>query len=267
MSDSRLAFLGAAGLAKIKSLRTAVVGAGGSGSHLVQQLAHLGVVSVIIIDPDWLERSNVNRVVMSHYGLVGQPKAELLQWRLRRLRSRLEPIVDSVESPDAIAALQQCDVCFGAVDHSGTRHLIEYFCRMAFVPLIDVAMQITPGRNADEPPIVSAGGRVVTSLPCGACFWCMEFLHDDLITRERTEYADGARALQQQVVSINGLLASQAITNMLGLFAGFAGAGGVTRYISYNALDQTMRPHPNLLGVGLDTCSHYRAEGAGWAVR
>jgi hypothetical protein len=138
---------------------------------------------------------------------------------------------------------------------------------MAYVPLIDVGMQITPGRNADGPQVLSAGGQVVTSLPGGACFWCMDFLRDDLLTRERTEYAGGVRALEQQVVSINGLLASQAITNMLGLFAGFAGPGGVTRYISYNALDQTMRSHPSLFGVALGTCSHYPAEGAGWVVR
>lgn len=265
--DSRLAFLGDVGLARIRSLRLAVVGAGGSGSHIVQQLAHLGVEHITVIDPDRLERSNVNRVVMSHYRLTGQPKAEILQWRLRKLTSRIETIVEPVESPDAIAAMQQCDLCFGAVDHWGTRNLVEYFCRMAYVPVIDVGMQITPARSQEERAIASAGGQIVTSVPGAACFWCMNFLSEDLLTRERTDYANGARAYEQQVVSINGLLASQAVTNMLALFAGFAGPGGMTRYISYNALEQTMRPHPNLVGVVLDNCSHFAPEGAGWAVR
>ena len=267
--DTRLAFLQREGLARIREIRAAVVGAGGSGSHIVQQLAHLRVKSIVSIDPDVLEVSNVNRVVLSHYGAVGRPKSEILASRLRKLRTEIIPIVASVESGDAINALQAADICFGAVDHYGTRHLIEYFARMALVPVIDVGMQITPREHSvtDEPAVLSAGGQIVTSLPGAACFWCMGFLSDDLLTRERTRYANGDAQYEQQVISINGLLASQAVTNMLGLFAGFVGPSGVSRYLTYNALTQSLREHPNIIGLDLQACRHYRTQDAGWVAR
>jgi hypothetical protein len=263
MDDSRLAFLGLEGLRRLRELRVVVIGAGGSGSHIVQQLAHLRVQSIVSVDPDVLERSNVNRVVLSSYNLVGSPKAEILERRLRGLRTDIEPIVDRVETADAIAAVQSADICFGAVDHWGTRNLIEYFARMALVPVIDVGMQITLGHDGRGAPIASAGGQVVTSLPAGACFRCMGFLTEELLTRERVDYAGGNANFVQQVISINGVLASQAVTNMLGLFAGFAGPAGVGRYISYNALTQSMSGHPNLIGIDLDSCEHYHLEDAG----
>ncbi len=264
--DSRLAFLGATGLASLRSARAVVVGTGGSGSHLVQQLAHLGVGETIAIDPDNLERSNVNRVVLSHYRVIGQPKAELIAHRLRKL-ARVQPLVMRIEEADSIQGLQSADICFSAVDHFGTRHVIEYFARMALVPVIDVGMQIRVEGEGDTRRVVSAGGQVVTSIPGEACFWCLGFLSDELLARERNRYAGTQVDYEQQVISVNGLLASQAITNMLGLFAGFVGPSGVTRYTSYNALTGNMRSHPLLSGVDVNVCPHYPLKDAGWAVR
>jgi molybdopterin-synthase adenylyltransferase len=264
--DSRLMFLGATGLASLRGARAVVVGAGGSGSHLIQQLAHLGVGEIIAIDPDDLERSNVNRVVLSHYRAVGQAKADLIAYRLRKV-GRVQGMVLRIEEPDAISALQSADICFSAVDHFGTRHIIEYFARMALVPVIDVGMQITVEGDDESRRVTSAGGQVVTSLPGGACFRCLGFLTDELLTRERNRYAGTQVEYEQQVISVNGLLASQAVTNMLGLFAGFVALSGLARYISYNALTGTMRPHPLLSGVDLNACPHYPLQDAGWSAR
>jgi len=268
MDDSRLRFLGD-GIRRVRDARVTVVGAGGTGSHIVQQLAHLGLQAIILIDPDTLDPSNINRVVLSHAGFVGKPKTLIPTKRLRKLNTDIVPISESLESADAIAALQSSDLCFGAVDHFGTRHLIEYFARMALVPVIDVGTQIVPSfdKGARKTGATSAGGQVVTSIPGEACFWCMGFLSDGLLTRERTRYADGDAQFEQQVISMNGILASQAVTNMLALFAGFVGPAGLTRYISYNALTQQMGAHPNLIGLNVDDCTHYDVISAGWAAR
>jgi len=36
---------------------------GGGGSHIVQQLAHLGVGNFVLVDPDHVEETNLNRLV------------------------------------------------------------------------------------------------------------------------------------------------------------------------------------------------------------
>ena len=69
---SRQTFLGPASQASFEKCRTGVVGLGGGGSHVVQQLAHIGFENFVLFDPDvvkdvnltpeinWVERNNQN---------------------------------------------------------------------------------------------------------------------------------------------------------------------------------------------------------------
>ncbi|MCP2223741.1 HesA/MoeB/ThiF family protein [Bradyrhizobium elkanii] len=61
--DRQIRAFGSDGQAKLERLRIAVVGAGGTGSVVTQQLAHLGVRNFLLIDPDSVERTNLNRTV------------------------------------------------------------------------------------------------------------------------------------------------------------------------------------------------------------
>ena len=60
---SRQSFLGAQSERKLAETRVAIVGLGGGGSHIAQQLAHVGVGHFRLIDPDCMEASNLNRLV------------------------------------------------------------------------------------------------------------------------------------------------------------------------------------------------------------
>src|SRR5690349_9764199 len=59
----RQQFLGASSDRIFAFARVAIVGLGGGGSHLVQQLAHLGVGRFLVYDADCVENSNLNRLV------------------------------------------------------------------------------------------------------------------------------------------------------------------------------------------------------------
>ena len=60
---SRQSFLGADAEERIARCTVAVPGLGGGGSHVVQQLAHIGFQNYIIYDGDRVEESNLNRLV------------------------------------------------------------------------------------------------------------------------------------------------------------------------------------------------------------
>src|ERR1051326_8684155 len=62
----------------MSSLRAAVVGAGGTGSPTVTLLARSGIGELVLIDPDRLERSNLNRVRGARAADVGENKAAIL---------------------------------------------------------------------------------------------------------------------------------------------------------------------------------------------
>ncbi|QJW85939.1 hypothetical protein HK414_26420 [Ramlibacter terrae] len=61
--DRRVRFLGEAGQAQLAGARVAVVGLGGVGSMVVQDLARMGVGDLLLIDTDRFEETNLSRVV------------------------------------------------------------------------------------------------------------------------------------------------------------------------------------------------------------
>ena len=61
----RQSFLGEKSESIFRDARVAIVGLGGGGSHIAQQLAHIGVGKFLLIDPDIMELKNLNRTVGS----------------------------------------------------------------------------------------------------------------------------------------------------------------------------------------------------------
>ena len=63
--DRQLLLFGAEGQHRLRGLRVGVVGTGGGGSILVEQLAHLGVGEIVLMDFDTVTWSNLSRIVGS----------------------------------------------------------------------------------------------------------------------------------------------------------------------------------------------------------
>jgi molybdopterin/thiamine biosynthesis adenylyltransferase len=254
MDTSRLTFLGP-GLARLRAATVCVVGVGGGGSHLAQQIAHLGVKAVALIDTDNLNCSNVNRVVCTRYADVGRLKAQILGERLQGLGTRLIPVVGRAESVIARTWIERADLVLGAVDGARARNNIEQLCRAALVPYIDIGVKIDIDRTGN---VRGVGGQVFTSLAGGPCMRCGEIVTDATLALDRQEYVAGAP--EQQVISLNGLLASQAINNALALLTGYAPDFPVPAMIRYDGLVHEMKPDAFIS----NPCPHYPIEDAGW---
>jgi hypothetical protein len=254
-SASRMSFLGV-GLTWLRSATITVLGAGGGGSHIAQQVAHLGVRRLILVDPDRLEDSNVNRVVGVGYGDIGEYKASLLADRFADLKTEIIPEHVRAESPIGRRWIEQSDVVFVAVDGARARRNIEAICRAALVPCIDVGLKIA--LNADGVTVDGIGGQVVTSLPGEPCLWCAGVITEAALLADREEYVAGQP--EQQVVSMNGILASQAVSGMLAVMSGYAPNFPLPAMITYDGLDHIMKPDTYVQGP----CTHYPVEEAGW---
>jgi len=254
-TQSRMSFLGT-GLSWLRGATVTVIGGGGGGSHIAQQVAHLGVGRLAIADNDHLEDTNVERVVGVGYGDVGQLKADLLAKRFGELKTTIVAVPARAESPEGRRWIEQSEVVFGAVDGARARNNIERLCRSALVPYIDIGLTIQVAE--DDVTISAVGGQVVTSLPGGPCLWCAEVVTDDLILRDREEYLAGRP--DQQVISMNGLLASQAVNGMLAVMTGYAPGFPLYAMIRYDGLSHTMQPDRFVQGP----CPHYPLEVAGW---
>ena len=80
MNLSRQSFLGKGSGHVLTASRVGIVGLGGGGSHIAQQLAHVGIGNFVLIDFDHIEDSNLNRLVGATARDVknGKAKVEIL---------------------------------------------------------------------------------------------------------------------------------------------------------------------------------------------
>lgn len=251
-----MSFLGANGLTKISQAQIAVLGAGGGGSHIVQQLAHIGVGEIAVIDHDMLDSSNVNRVVGSTYTDVGRAKAAILAKRFEGYGGTVRPIISRGEDPAALATLQRADLVIAAVDGFRARDTFERICRQALVPYIDIGLRIVTDDNGTTTAI---GGQIVVSQVGGPCLRCAGVLTDALLAADRVEYA--VAGPEQQVVSMNGILASQAVTAAIFLISGFAPGYEMPTHLVYDGLAHEVRRNRFLP----PSCAHHPISNAGWA--
>lgn len=76
------ALLGQKAMEKLKSSRVAVFGIGGVGSFAVEALVRSGIGSIVLIDFDTIDISNINRQIHANINTVGRSKVEVMRDRI-----------------------------------------------------------------------------------------------------------------------------------------------------------------------------------------
>jgi molybdopterin/thiamine biosynthesis adenylyltransferase len=126
---------------KLADARVTLLGLGGLGSHLLLDLAALGVGHVRAVDFDRVELSNLNRQILYGEADIGQPKVACAARRVREFSSHLdlEPIERKIGSAEDVYELAQgADVFLSVADRPKTEimHWVNEGTVRAGVPLI-----------------------------------------------------------------------------------------------------------------------------------
>ena len=121
--DRQIRAFGAQGQRLLGRLRVGVVGGGGTGSAIYEQLLRLGIGSIVPIDNDLVSDTNLTRIHESGVSDVGQPKVEVLAAVAERiaLGTVVEPRVAKITERAAFESLRNCDVVFGCTDDNAGR--------------------------------------------------------------------------------------------------------------------------------------------------
>lgn len=249
---SRQSFLGNTSGESLAACRVGIIGLGGGGSHITQQLAHLGVGHFLLCDPDQVEESNLNRLVGATHrdAEISTPKTTVARRLIKRTNPEARVLCLPQRWQEAGNAFRSCDVIFGCVDTYSDRDQIERMCRRFLIPYIDVGMDVTPLGTGY---VIS--GQVILSTPGELCMWCMGFLNEDLLSREAARY--GAAGGRPQVIWPNGVLASTAIGIFVQLLTPWYSDQGSLIYLEYDGNKQTVLPSNRLHFMMGKQCTHF----------
>jgi len=204
-----------------------VVGAGGTGSHVAVQLAHLGVGLLTIIDDDFVEASNLSRIVGASAADVGRAKADVVAAYARRVRPDLvvSGEVASVLDGD-LARHASADLVVCCTDSHASRVVLSEFVAQYAVTLVEMGVEVQPDSAGAR-----AGGGVRIVRPGDPCLLCARVIdpalvREELLTdRERDDEADhgylrGVGVAAPSVIALNGVVASLAVTEILNELVG-----------------------------------------------
>ncbi len=255
--SKRQSFLGSQSDKILGGCAVAIIGLGGGGSHIAQQSAHLGVGNFLLIDPDRVEESNLNR-------LIGATAEDAVQEVRKtsvaaRLITGINPLarVERVDGKwqDVHQLLRGCDIIFGCLDTYKDRYELEITARRYLVPYIDIGMDVHEVGDG-----FSVSGQVILSMPGCLCMRCLGFLRDDLLAREAENY--GAAGGRPQVVWANGALASAAVAVFTQLFTPWHGAHADCIYadciyLEYDGNNQNVTTCNRLLHMKGKQCPHF----------
>ncbi len=242
--DRQVRAFGPAGQQVLQRLRIGIVGLGGMGSLVAQQLVHLGVRDFILADPDTLEPTNLNRVANAFPEDVGRPKVEIAARYIRSVANdaTVACVPGDVTRAETARELLNADLICGCTDSHGSRAVVQQVSYQYLIPCIDMGTTITVTNGR----VAYIYGRVQLLAPGLACLTCSGLLNANEVRRDMMTpfehqadpYLQGAREPAPAVISLNGTVASLAVTMLLSVVCGVPVSA---RHVLYNALASVLR--------------------------
>jgi len=127
---------------KLLRSKAAVVGCGGLGGYILEELARVGVGQIVAIDPDVFEEHNLNRQLLSSVENLGKAKVEAAEARIRKINPavRLTPIREAFGRQNGPKLFDGVNVVVDAVDSIPVRLELAETCGHLMIPLVHGAI-------------------------------------------------------------------------------------------------------------------------------
>ncbi|MBI2525331.1 MAG: ThiF family adenylyltransferase [Candidatus Rokubacteria bacterium] len=238
--DRNIRWLGGDGQQRLREPRLAVCGAGGIGSAWVAQARGLGFRRLILIDPDRVEPSNLNRLFGARLRDVGRLKVKVLAREVRALdpTAEVEIVPAPLQSEEARRALLRADLIVCGLDNMAARLEAQVVAARYLKPLLDMGSGIVlrPGTRQ----VQHMGAQAALYAPGGPCLLCQGVVNPSRILspehralRRGLGYVEGAEeAAPPSVVTLNALVAALGLEALVRYLTGFGPAPTHLRYDS-----------------------------------
>ena len=127
---------------RLRAARVLIAGVGALGNEVAKNLALLGVGTLILVDFDRIERSNLSRTVLFKESDVGHSKAARAARALRALNPDLAvyPCDGDLFYDLGLGIYRHCDLTIGCLDSIAARSQAGRCCGLTGVPYLDGGM-------------------------------------------------------------------------------------------------------------------------------
>lgn len=215
----------------LSRLHIGIVGCGGTGSAVAEQLIRLGVGRLTAIDEQVLADTNVTRVYGSGFDDVDDPKVEIVKRSAARigLPTTVKTIKGSVTRLEVAWALADCDIVFACTDDHAGRGVLARIAYWLVIPVIDLGAKILNDGDLLKDVVT----RVNIQVPGSACAYCARVIDparalaelmtpEQLRAAQRDGYAPTLDTRDPAVVAYTTLVASLGVHEMLARMTGLS---------------------------------------------
>lgn len=266
-NDRNIRLFGVEGQKRIAQLKVTVVGNGGLGGSVDQDLAYLGVLDYCLVDADDVTTTSLNRLKTATPADIGKKKVDVAKTMIEAIQpdARVKAIDKWIA--DAPEAIERADVVFGCLDKDIHRVELIKLCTSARVPFFDLATDVD-----DRHGSLTYGGRVLWSGEGDRCPFCMDLLDQDAMRRDSLPAAaredhDRIYGIDQvdldeggpSVVSLNGVIASMAVMEFMVWVTGLRAPRELLTYRAERGIVRQCIDPPN---DGCPYCGQWRRAAA-----
>jgi len=189
--------IGENGQAMLQNKQVAIIGIGALGTVAAELLTRAGVGSLLLIDRDIIEESNLQRQTLFEENDIGKSKAATAKQKLQNINSTTKINFHSIHlNNQNISTLMQADLILDGTDNLQTRFLINDFCKKYQKTWIYAAA-------------IKTSGYVMPIFPDKACIECF-------LTEANLDTCDTVGVLNTITTSIAALQVSLAFKILLG---------------------------------------------------
>ena len=229
--DRQARMFGTDGQALLRGMSVAVIGVGGGGSIVVEQLAHLGVGRLVAVDYDVVKTHNLSRIVGATTSDASSRRKKIEV--ARKLVERVDPTIvfEAIDGDLADAEVAErvaaTDFIFLCTDTITSRLVANAIVHTHLVPMVQIGAKVDLGR---EGRIESIYVAVRPVFPGSGCLACAGLIDPAALQREAAtdeeraaqNYVGSPEVIDPSVITLNGVAASTATNLMLMSAVGLA---------------------------------------------
>lgn len=132
---------------KLKDATVVIVGCGGLGSQLIANLVSVGIGHYVLVDPDIVVESNLNRQFL-HFGHLGHHKVDSAEeWIMTALPdATVVKHRRALSDENAESIVAEGDIVADCLDNVQSRHILARACRAVRKPLVHAGVEALFGQ-------------------------------------------------------------------------------------------------------------------------